>query len=305
MQIQESRKKTSKIRYADIKIALIFFEEVTGINIGEELPQISIVPYSEIGAYGLQKGNKIYIAEELEVLGINAKKGVAYHELFHWALSKSGLERTYESYPIGEYKIALPLRLLLVKNDIENVLRINAMEEGTADLFASVLISRKEDEIPKNIFHSCFFENPSTPQSLEWNQVKYKLVKAETELVYSTFQSLNDANDPAHRIYELLSAWPQLFNTSKEPAYHEIGSVTMLLSYETAKKEGETPKNLLGDLIFNPWGKLEEVVIKIGNDKSKEILKNALSDFSKGFDKKKRLRHKYSFMEDFKERIRK
>jgi hypothetical protein len=241
----------------------------------------------------------------LKFLGKNAEKGVAYHELFHWALRKSGLERTYESYPIGEYKIALPSRLLLVNYDLENVLRINAMEEGTADLFASVLISRKEDEIPKNIFYSCFFENPSTPQSLEWNQVQYKLVKAETELVYSTFQSLNDASDPAHKIYELLSAWPQLFNTSKELAYYEIGSVTMLLSYETAKKEGKTPKNLLGDLIFNPWGKLEEVVIKIGNDESKEILKNALSDFSKGFNKGKHSGHKYSSMEDFKERIRK
>jgi hypothetical protein len=305
MQIQKSREKTSKIRYADIKIALNFFEEVTGINIGKELPGIRIVPCLEIGAYGRQSGDKIYIAKELEVLGITAKIGVGNHELFHWAIRKSGLERTFESYPKGDYKIALPLRLLLVKYDLENGLIINAMEEGTADLFASVLISRKEDEIPKNIFYLYFFENPSTPQSLEWNQVQYKLVKAEIELVYSTFQSLNNASDPAHKIYELLSAWPQLFNTSKVSTYYDIGRVAMLLSYEIAKKEGETPKNLLGDLIFNPWGKLEEVVIKIGNDEGKEILKNALSDFSKGFDKKKRLRHKYSFIEEFKERIRK
>jgi len=333
MRIQKYKEGPFEIRNYPKDISN-FYKKITDIDLGEELPRIHVIDSSQMGsaASGFQLGNEIFVRKELEDRGKKVFEGIAYHEFFHWALWKSGLERKSDSESRFEdklyiqfyinlgYNFAAPLRLFLIKNLSQSFVRIDSMEEGSAEFFASTLISKNENEIPKNMFYPYFYENPSTIFQERFNLVSYKKVKKLIKEVYTTYQKFNGLQpatinesliEAEFQIRELIDKCYELFPTPiKWGALHNIGRATVLFAYEIYKKENKNSEDLLKDLTFSPWEVAERVVREIKNDKDEEILKNTLSDFEKGF--KKHLREKKpSFMqrlvnkvEEFKKRIR-
>jgi len=330
MQIQKYKEGSFEIRDYPKDIS-DFYKKITNIDLGEKLPKIHVVDFSQIGlaAGGFQSGNKIFVEKDWENYGKKVFEGVTYHEFFHWALWKSGLENSFEGrfyiqfYMDHGYNFAVPLRLLLIKDLPQYSAKINSMEEGAAEFFAAKLISKNESEIPKNMFYPYFYENPSTVFQVVFNLISYKRAKEAIKEVYTTYQEFNGLQSIAtideslkkaeFQINELIDKCYNLFPTFiKWEALHDIGRVTVLFAYEIYKKENKNSEDLLKDLIFSTWETVEKVVREIKNDKNGELLKNTLSDFEEGFKEHLRDEDKQpSFIqklvtkaEEFKKRVR-
>jgi hypothetical protein len=197
MQTQKYKEEVFELRDYSKDVSN-FYKKVTNTDLGKELPKIQVLLTSQIeeDLAGFQQDN-IAISKKLEDYGRKVVDGVAYHELFHWALWKSGLESNFEGrfyiqfYIDHGYNFAVPLRLLLIKDLPQYSAKINSMEEGTAEFFAATLISKNENEIPKNIFYSYFYENPSTVFQILLNSIFYKRAKKAIKEVYTTYQKFN------------------------------------------------------------------------------------------------------------------
>jgi hypothetical protein len=330
MQIQKNKELSFEIRDYPKDISN-FYKKITNIDLGEKLPKIHVVDFSQIGlaAGGFQLDNKIFVEKDWEEYGKKVFEGVTYHEFFHWALWKSGLESSFEGrfyiqfYIDHGYNFAVPLRLLLIKDLPQYSAKINSMEEGAAEFFAAKLISKNENEIPKNMFYPYFYENPSTVFQVVFNSISYKRAKKAIKEVYTTYQKLNglqtiptideSLKKAEFQINGLIDKFHKIFpNTIKWEALHDIGRVTVLFAYEIYKKENKNSEDLLKDLIFSTWETVEKVVREIKNDKNGELLKNTISDFEEGFKEHLRDEEKQpSFIqklatkvEEFKKRIR-
>jgi len=297
-----------------IRNASKFFYEVTKINLGDEPTKIEVVQSSEIAPLGLHSGNKIIISDKCEKYGKKILEGVTYHEFFHWALWKSGfqdnfyggkliklfLENEYgfvlplEFFLENEYKFVLPLKFSLIKLFPEANLRINSIEEGTADFFAANLISKNENEIPINLYFGYFYQDPSTPYQIRFNSRRYEVLNELIQEVYTTYQKFNglqsiitinkSLKEAEFQIKELANKFYEPSQTDIEmKILPDMGITTVLFAYEIYKEENKNSEQLLRDLVYSPWKTVEKVVREIKNDKDEKILKNAISDFEEGF----------------------
>jgi hypothetical protein len=303
MEKEERKEKAFEVRdeiHELAKNASKFYKKVTGIDLSEELPQILILPTSEIGisVSGLQEGNKIIISKEWEDYGRKIVEGITYHEFFHWAVWRSDLRSNFnylQFYKDHEYNFSPHLRLLLIKEIPEYYVTINSIEEGAAEFFAAKLISKNENEIPKNIFYIYFHKNISNYYP-KFDPIYYEAVKTVIKEVYFTYQKVNaeSLKETESQIQKLIDKCYDLFPAPmKWYALHNIGRTTVLFAYEIYKKENKNVKDLLKDLTFSPWETVDIVVKEIKNDKNGELLKNTILDFSKGFEEDFKLFEKH------------
>jgi len=274
------------------KTAKEYFEKVAEVKIIQQ-PTLSLSPTSQLRidglpVLGLQYNNTLMVSQEiaLQIDNEDVTKIVFYHEFFHWALLQLGEKNGFKKISRNCASALLLLTLLgeEQKGDEHNFsseevikrvfterrirLNPNFIEEATCDLFASILISKNEQEMLRNMFFFCPYR-------------KLKELNFFIEKVATMFSQINECN--TEDIIRIINEISNRFSNNLSAAAIYIGRITVLFAYEIYKENQKDINKLLRNLIYSPYKTVEKVIMEIKKDKEKRIIQNALSDVSSSF----------------------